>query len=287
MKKIPIRKLRPQMKEPGFPERFNIRDLGAMLSGKDLVQELHRHDFFFILVLKKGSGTHEIDFIPYEVNDHTVFFMRPGQVHHLTLKAGSSGYLVGFSAGFYEADDRCSNLLLRKMGHMNYCRLDAKAFGKAMPALAAVFEEYSARQEGYEEVIKANLCIFFTELVRQRQGRNAKTRPDKAYARERLDEFLSLLEKHIAAHKQVTRYAELLNLSPYQLNTITKSLLGKTSSELINGQIILEARRNLLATSEQVKEIAYRLGYEDVSYFIRFFKKHTGYSPEAFRQHFR
>ena len=63
--------------------------------------------------------------------------------------------------------------------------------------------------------------------------------------------------------------------------------MGKTVSALINEQIILEAKRYLLATSGQVKDIADQLGYEDVSYFIRFFKKQTGYSPEAFRKNFK
>ncbi|WP_409994868.1 helix-turn-helix domain-containing protein [Chitinophaga pinensis] len=51
--------------------------------------------------------------------------------------------------------------------------------------------------------------------------------------------------------------------------------------------MILEARRQLRATTEQINNIAFRLGYEDVSYFIRFFKKHTGYTPDAFRQNCR
>ncbi|MBK9402216.1 MAG: helix-turn-helix transcriptional regulator [Bacteroidetes bacterium] len=55
----------------------------------------------------------------------------------------------------------------------------------------------------------------------------------------------------------------------------------------INDEIILEAKRQLLAGSCQVNELAWQMGYEDVSYFIRFFKKHTGYSPEAFRKNFR
>jgi len=79
----------------------------------------------------------------------------------------------------------------------------------------------------------------------------------------------------------------MMHLSAYQLNAITKTALGKTSSELINEWIILESKRNLLATTNQINQIAFQLGYEDVSYFIRFFKKHTGYSPEAFRANFK
>ena len=85
----------------------------------------------------------------------------------------------------------------------------------------------------------------------------------------------------------MSQYADLLNLSPYQLNAITKASVGKTVAQLIDEQIILEAKRYLLATPNQVKDIAWDLGYEDVSYFIRFFKKHTGLSPDAFRKNFR
>ena len=95
------------------------------------------------------------------------------------------------------------------------------------------------------------------------------------------------METHIATDKQVSQYADRLNLSVYQLNSITKNLLGKTCSVVIDDQIILESKRLLLATSNQISQIAFELGYEDVSYFIRFFKKHSGFSPEAFRNNFK
>ena len=107
------------------------------------------------------------------------------------------------------------------------------------------------------------------------------------YTQERLEAFELLIEKNITTHKQPAQYAGLLHLSLHQLNTVTKTMLGKTASALINEHIILESKRWLLVTSAQVKEIADQLGYEDVSYFIRFFKKHMGSSPEAFRQNFK
>jgi AraC-like DNA-binding protein len=78
-----------------------------------------------------------------------------------------------------------------------------------------------------------------------------------------------------------------MNLSLHQLNSITRAAVGKTTSDLIREYLVLEARRYLLGTADQVKEIAYGLGFEDASYFIRFFRKQTGYSPKAFRDHFR
>jgi AraC-like DNA-binding protein len=134
--------------------------------------------------------------------------------------------------------------------------------------------------------MKAHLAIFLIELVRNRKNENSANVPVSPYAQQRLDEFMELLEVNVAHHKQVSYYADRLNLSNYQLNAIAKEMMGKTSSELIDEHIILESRRYLLGTSNQVNQIAHHLGFDDVSYFIRFFKKHTGYSPEAFRQNF-
>jgi AraC-like DNA-binding protein len=250
-------------------------------------QELHRHDFFFVLALEKGSGTHEIDFTPYKVGNHAVFFLRPGQVHQLTLKAKSTGYLLEFKMDFYFPRDRVSRQLLRKASHKNYCQLEATPFKKLLSILNSIFQEYTHKQESYQEIIKANLSVFFIELVRNRQNRKSSAKLANTYAQERLEEFLELLETTIAEYKEVSHYADKLNLSAYQLNAITKATLGKTSSALIDEHIILEAKRYLLATTDQVSQIAYHLGYEDASYFIRFFKKHTGHSPELFRRNFQ
>jgi len=285
MERIPIRHISGSQKEPDFSENFSIRDLGGLLADNDMVQEIHRHDFFYILALQKGTGEHNIDFTPYQVFDNSVFFMRPGQVHQLILKAGSLGYLMQFRDDFYFTKDRSSNQLLRKASHINHYQVNDNGFQKLFSILNYIFDEYAGKQERYEEVIKANMDIFFIELIRQHQSIPFDS--GNIFMQERLEKFLALLEVNIFTHKQAAQYAAMLNLSAYQLNAITKTTLGKTSSELINEQIILEAKRCLLATSNQVNQTAYRLGYQDVSYFIRFFKKHTGYSPEAFRHNFR
>ena len=287
MDKIPIRHIKPAQKETNSAESFSIRDVRDLLAGKDLVQELHRHDFFHILALEKGTGNHEIDFSSYEVCDHSVFFMRPGQVHQLSLKTGSTGFLMEFKNDFYFPHDKVSNQLMRKASNKNLCHLDAKRFQKLLSILTYIFQEYTDKQEGYTEVIKANLGIFFIELVRHRQNHITPSNNNAPYAQERLEEFLNLMETHISDQKQVAQYADMLNLSSYQLNAITKATLGKKTSDLINDYIILESKRYLLATSNQVSQIADHLGYDDISYYIRFFKKNTGYSPEAFRHNFK
>jgi AraC-like DNA-binding protein len=283
MQHIPVRSIQAPATEPHLAAAFAIRAVRDMLAGNHMVQPLHRHDFFYLLLLEKGAGEHAIDFTSYDVNDGVVFVMRPGQVHQLTLQAGSTGYLLQFTGGFFPYD-ALTKQLLRGTGNTCFYQPDAGRFKKLKAALDYMYGEYTRQQDGYLEVIKANLVILFVELTRQHTGAGNNVPP---YTRQRLDELQELLATHITTHKQVSDYARLMHLSAYQLNAITKSTLGKTCSTLINEHIILEAKRQLLATANQVNQVAASLGYEDASYFIRFFKKHTGYSPEAFRNNFR
>ena len=283
MKKIPIRQISFANQELPSSERFKIRTVQEILAGNVLKQDLHRHDFFFILLLKNGMGSHAIDFTEYQVLDNSIFFLRPGQVHQLELNAECTGYLLEFNNEFYHPKDKSSSQRLRKASNKNYCKLEVNRFEKLQEILTHIFQEYTSREEGYLDIIKANLEIFFIEFVRQSQNSNSISPEISSYIQERFEEFLELLEKHITACKQVSQYTDMMSLSTYQLNEITKTSIGKTPSELINEQIILEAKRYLLATPNQIKDIADHLGYEDVSYFIRFFKKHTRFSPDAFR----
>ena len=286
-KTIPIRQIAAAHQEQSDVGRFSIRDLRTVLNGKDLVHDLHKHDFYFILAVETGQGSHEIDFVRYEVHPNALFILRPGQVHQLRLAADCTGFLLEFDTSFYQPRGAKADQRWKKSAGKNYCEVEESRFRRLLLFLSNIFTEYAAKQEGYDEAIKANLDLFFLEFVRQSPNPVQISRGANTYTQERYEELLRLLETKIATTKSVAQYAELLNLSVYQLNAITKASVGQTTAELINGQIILEAKRYLLATPNQIKDIAWHLGYEDTSYFIRFFKKHTGLSPDAFRKNFK
>ena len=282
MKAIPIRNIN-QAKEPATG-RFSIRKVEDILKGEDMHHELHRHNFFFILIIKSGEGIHEIDFVPYPVMANSVFLLRPGQVHKLFLNAGTTGYLMEFDHEFHHPKEQSAILRLRKASSKNFCQADETHFNRLITLTENIFEECTNKLSSYHDVIRASLEIFFIELVRQSSDPTGLQNNQSSYVQERFEEFTELLAKHIATQKQVSHYSGLMNLSSYQLNEISKTSVGKTASAMIDEYIVLEAKRYLLATPNQVKEIADQLGFEDPSYFIRFFKKHSGVSPDAFRK---
>lgn len=287
MKAIPVRQIAEAGAVQSSTGRFSIRSLRQVLNGQKLVHDLHRHNFYFVLAIEQGEGTHEIDFTPYQVRDHSVFILRPGQVHRLELFARSTGFLMEFDLAFYQPRTTIGEPRWRKAVTKNYCGLDEGNYKALQIHLAGLLREYTGKQEGYLEAIRAELDLFFINFTRQSRDPKAATSSDNGYIQDRFEEMSRLLETNISAMKKVSQYAGLMNLSSYQLNAITKASVDKTVTELINDQIILEAKRHLLATASPVKEIADLLGYEDSSYFIRFFRKQTGQSPDMFRKNFK
>jgi AraC family transcriptional activator of pobA len=78
--------------------------------------------------------------------------------------------------------------------------------------------------------------------------------------------------------------ASQLNLSPRYLSDMLKQETGKTAIELIHIYLVNEAKNRLKSDDQRVSEIAYELGFENLPYFSRLFKKETGLSPNQFKK---
>ena len=95
--------------------------------------------------------------------------------------------------------------------------------------------------------------------------------------------FNVLVDTNYKTKKQVGEYADLLNKSPKTLANLFSIYNDKTPLRIIHERIVLEGKRQLLFTDNTSKEIAYNLGFDDVSPFNKMFKKITGFSPTAFK----
>jgi len=82
----------------------------------------------------------------------------------------------------------------------------------------------------------------------------------------------------------VNAMASQLNLSPRYLSDLLKQETGKTAIELIHIFLVNEAKNLLKGENQNVSEIAYMLGFENLPYFSRLFKKETGLSPNQFKK---
>lgn len=99
-----------------------------------------------------------------------------------------------------------------------------------------------------------------------------------------LQQLQQLIERHFHLKHTPADYADLLHMSPKALGKLTRTYFRRTLTELIQGRIVVEAKRELCLTTKSVKEIAYALGFSDQYYFSRFFKHTTTLAPQQYRR---
>lgn len=99
-----------------------------------------------------------------------------------------------------------------------------------------------------------------------------------------LRKFDDLLLKHYLENKEVAFYAEKMNLTASHLSETIKTMTGKSAKKRIEDMLLLEAKSLLKQTDMSIKEITYWLGFEDPSYFVKFFKNAAGVTPLGYRQ---
>lgn len=99
--------------------------------------------------------------------------------------------------------------------------------------------------------------------------------------------FTQLVEQHFRTLKSVQAYADRLRITPNHLNALCRRLLQQTASEVLHDRVVAEAQQLLTQSSASVAAIATALGFDDASYFARYFKKYVGQTPMVFRQNRR
>lgn len=257
----------------------------------------HVHSFYEILWFQEGEGTHSVDFVDYAVKPGTIFFLSPGQVHHFDREEGYRGVAIKMCTDFMRDEEGSSNLFLKynvfhTFDTAPYYYIDESAAGSGTTLhteLCALIREMEAESQRYGEfgnidVLKSLLRIFLVKI--HRYGRqDVLLRLDTLRPSHQLFiQFRKLVEEEFTRLHTVQEYADRLNVAVRTLNKCVNECSQKSPLTFINDRIILEAKRMVRYTNMMMKEIAYDLGYEDSSYFVKLFKRHTGYLPSDFRE---
>lgn len=281
-KHLPVFELNAFSRKATWSE-FYIENVRDHVKEHAFVGKPHKHDFYLILFVEKGSGIHTIDFVQYSIKPKSIFLMTPGQVHSWTLSADIQGWVIFFTREFYEMHLSQNSLLEFPFYHslistplIRPTKIDAFKF-----AVSQLYDQYKRADTPNSRILRAYLEIFLLEAARHHDDTRHITTHSQIYKIRKLEQ---LIDENFRKLKQPADYGELMNLAPAYLNSICKHTLGKTLSELIQERLMLEAKRMFAYSDMNVSEVADVLNFNDASYFVRWFRKQTGNTPEEFRR---
>jgi AraC-like DNA-binding protein/quercetin dioxygenase-like cupin family protein len=271
--------------DPNFPFVLTKFELMNELGQADYP---HRHDYYELLFLSEGAGTHVIDFTPYLVKPPVFHFLSKGQVHFWQLDKPLKGYALLFPEEFLGAPT--SNIIrthdlsfFNNVGQAPYLSVDQdmELFGSLIQGIEQEYLDENKRSlsilRSYLHILLSNLNRLYTSLHPDEQSQSSSL----------VRQFKQLVTEHFLTDHSAQDYADKLGVSDSHLRNMVKSVTGVAPGNLIREHLVLEAKRMLAHSNETVAEIGYSLNFEDSSYFGRFFKRETGLSPVAFRQQIR
>lgn len=240
---------------------------------------------YCLIYIEKGDGTITVDESVIRTDEPKVIFIKPGQFTIFDISRKTKGTILCFKEEFFSL--RYNNNLLYsfsfvKNGVRPFQRLNDEYDRKLNSFLGFMKAEFNSERVHKNKVLRSYLNILLFELDemygKHTGNHTTKTMHDKIVA------FEKLLEEKFSEVKSPGAYAEMMYISENYLNKLSKQYKGKTAGELIRERIIIEAQRLLYHTSDSVSQIADSLGFDNLSYFIIYFKRGAGYTPEEYRK---
>ena len=167
------------------------------------------------------------------------------------------------------------------------CRQDTPVVTNIINGMFSLLKVYFDQSECtcISQLVLCQLKAFFIGFHEYLQ-RNPQYRPDevKSYrVRELFNRFMMLLEKDYKISRDVNYYAAQMNISSKYLTNIVNQVTGHTPKTIIGQYVILQLKLHLKRSTQSIKEMAWEFHFADVSFFCRYFKKHTGLTPQQIR----
>lgn len=239
----------------------------------------HTHsNYFEILYLSAGSGRHFIDSRAFEVRPPVMFFVRKEQVHHWDLDSEPEGFVLIIKKAFVEKslDNELRSLFMKISKQSSLSITDTSTIETLFSLLT--------RENSYEHEYAFQITEGLLKSLLAKVLEMAMPQPTVASGKGLYESLFELLNKEDIIKNKVAHYAHLLNTTPQNLNAACRRSANQSAAEVLSGHILDQAKRLLIYTDNTITEISATLDFSDTSHFVKYFKRLTGYTPQAYRK---
>lgn len=244
-----------------------------------------------ILICRKGKATVNINYKEWHLHEGAVITVFPNDVVELKVKSEASLFdveMLKYNASLLrEASLQLEQTVYSSLRE-DRCRQDTPVVTNIIDSMFALLKVYFNQSECtcISQLVLLQLKAFFVGFHEYLQ-RNPQNRPDdevKSYrVRELFNRFMMLMERDYKLSRDVNYYADLMHITSKYLTNIVRQVAGHTPKTIIDQYVILQLKMQLQRSSQSIKEIAWEYHFTDVSFFCRYFKKHTGLAPQQMR----
>ncbi|MBN1982716.1 MAG: helix-turn-helix domain-containing protein [Chitinivibrionales bacterium] len=244
---------------------------------------LHRHEYQEVIILLSGQALHCIDGEKLTIKAPAVFLIAEGKVHLFITSDKSVGWLIRFANEYLPLD---VTSLFSQFTAISTISLENSSLSHQVVCLSELLFEVAEQQDPMKQQVLRHLLAALLQILKSEHERLATSDERvKPADYQMFYRFLKQLDDSFKTEKRVETYAHNLNITSRKLALICKSIFNTTPSKLIELRCVIEAKRLLLYSGDNVRQIAFALGYEDHSYFTKIFHKTTGQTPSEFRNH--
>lgn len=241
-----------------------------------------------ILICRKGKARLQVNYKDWQLYDGAVITVFPNDVVKLRVEETFQVEMLKYNPSLLrEASLQLEQTVYSSLRE-DRCRQDTPVVTNIINGMFALLKVYFDQSECtcISQLVLCQLKAFFIGFHEYLQ-RNPQYRPDevKSYrVRELFNRFMMLLEKDYKMSRDVNYYAEQMNISSKYLTNIVNQVTGHTPKTIIDQYVILQLKMHLKRTTQSIKEMAWEFHFADVSFFCRYFKKHTGLTPQQIRE---
>jgi len=264
--------------------------LARYLCQYPFLRKEHFHDFYSVLLFTKGEGIIKINNESYSVHPQTICLIAPNQTHSFEELGKAEGIVFTFCQDFYVEEFS----FIRLLNLFSYTSsIDTKVNNSCIslaeseyPRVSDIMKSVSYEYESFTPdnnsavIIRSLLNILLLKLTELYEGKSDKAVNSNCNL---IHSLSNLVDSHFIQEQQVSFYSSALNISEKQLNDICHRHFNCGLKKILQDRLMQETRKLLLSTELSVGEIAYKLNFEDNSYFNKVFKKEIGITPKSFR----
>jgi len=278
---LPAYMLYGEAQPTGLPDLLHLETIEARSRLHDWEIRPHRHaSLFQILVIARGAVQARLDSALHRLQGPCAISVPAMAVHGFRFEPGVDGMVVTLA-------DRQLQAVL---GGDAAWRSAFEALRVTAPAPAALLQAAEALRADYPHTgvwravaLDTGLRRLLLELARAHPAPTAAADARAARALQHVQRFQALVEARLRQQPGLTDLAAQIGITPTQLNRVCHRVLGHSALGVLHGRLLLEAQRELGYTAMSVKQVAIGLGFKDAGYFTRWFQRHTGLTPTAWR----